>query len=73
MLNKIIAYLSEQLDIDAETLSAETTFESLDLDSLDLVEMLVEMENETGIELPEEDFKQVETIGDLARLIEPKL
>lgn len=73
MLEKIIAYLSEQLDIDAQTLSAETTFESLDLDSLDLVEMLVEMENETGVELPEEDFKQVETIGDLASLIEPKL
>mgnify|MGYP002518995934 FL=1 len=73
MLEKIIAYLAEQLDIDPETLSAETTFESLDLDSLDLVEMVVELEAETGIELPELEAKEIETLGDLARVIEPKL
>ena len=73
MLEKIIAYLAEQLDIDPETLSAETTFESLDLDSLDLVEMVVELEAETGIELPELEAKDSETLGDLARIIEPKL
>ena len=73
MLEKIIAYLAEQLDIDPETLSAETTFESLDLDSLDLVEMVVELEAETGIELPELEAKDIETLGDLARLIAPKV
>ena len=73
MLEKIIAYLAEQLDIDPETLSAETTFESLDLDSLDLVEMVVELEAETGIELPEFEAKEIETLGDLVRVIEPKL
>ena len=73
MLEKIIAYLAEQADFDPETLSADTTFESLDLDSLDLVEMLVELEEETGVELPEEETKQLETIGDLAALIESKL
>ncbi len=73
MLEKIIAYLAEQVDLDADTLSADTTFESLDLDSLDLVEMLVEFESETGVELPEDETKQLETIGDLAALIESKL
>lgn len=73
MLEKIIAYLAEQADFDPETLSGDTTFESLDLDSLDLVEMLVELEEETGVELPEEETKQLETIGDLAALIESKL
>ena len=44
MLEKIISYLAEQVELDPENLSAETTFESLDLDSLDLVEMLVELD-----------------------------
>jgi acyl carrier protein len=73
MLEKIIAYLAEQVDLDPSTLNADTTFESLDLDSLDLVEMLVELEAETDVELPEEETKQLETIGDLAALIESKL
>ncbi len=73
MLEKIIAYLAEQAEFDPETLSAQTTFESLDFDSLDLVEMLVELEDETGAELLEEEIKQIETIGDLAALIESKL
>lgn len=73
MLEKIISYLSEQVELDPETLSAETTFESLDLDSLDLVEMLVELESEAGVELPEEETQGLETLGDLAALIESKL
>jgi len=73
MLEKIISYLAEQVELDPENLSAETTFESLDLDSLDLVEMLVELENEAGVELPEEETQGLETLGDLAALIESKL
>ena len=73
MLEKIIAYLAEQVELNPEDLSAETTFESLDLDSLDLVEMLVELESDAGVELPEDETQGLETIGDLAALIESKL
>ena len=43
MYERIRTYLSEQLDIPAEEMSRETTFESLHLDSLDMVEMVMDM------------------------------
>jgi len=73
MYERIRTYLSEQLDIPAEELSRETTFESLHLDSLDMVEMVMDMEEELGIDLGMEGDMQLETIGDLADYIEEKL
>ena len=51
MFEKICDYLSKQLDIAKETITEDTTFESLGIDSLDIVEMVVDLEDELGIEL----------------------
>ena len=71
MYERIRAYLSGQLDIPAEELSRETTFESLHLDSLDMVEMVMELEDELGVELEMEE--KVASIGELVDFIESKL
>jgi acyl carrier protein len=71
MLEKLIQYLSNELDIPAEELSRDTTFESLHLDSLDTVEMLMDLESELGVDLELEE--KVATIGELADFIESKL
>ncbi len=71
MLEKIIAYLSRELDIPAETIERDTTFESLQLDSLDTVEMVMDLEQELGVELELED--RISTVGELADYIESKL
>ncbi len=73
MLNKIIFYLSQQLDIPADDLDANTTFESLNLDSLDMAEMIVDMEEEVGVDFEIEGDVRLETIGELADYIEDKL
>ncbi len=73
MLERIISYLSEQLDIPAEDINRDTTFESLHLDSLDMVEMVMDMEEELGVDFEMEGKLNVETIGELADLIEEKL
>lgn len=73
MYERIRNYLSGQLDIPAEEMSRETTFESLHLDSLDMVEMVMDLEEELGIDLGMEGDLQIETIGDLADFIEDKL
>lgn len=73
MYERIRSYLSSQLDIPAEELSRDTTFESLHLDSLDMVEMVMDMEEELGIDLGMEGDMQLETLGDLADYIEEKL
>ena len=73
MLNKIISYLSQQLDISADELNANTTFESLNLDSLDMAEMIVDMEEEVGVDFEIEGDVRLETIGELADYIENQL
>ena len=73
MLERINSYLSEQLDIPSEDINCDTTFESLHLDSLDMVEMVMDMEEELGVDFEMEGKLNVETIGELADLIEEKL
>ncbi len=71
MLEKLISYLSRELDIPAEGIDRDTTFESLHLDSLDTVEMLMELEDELGVDLEIEE--KLGTVGELADFIEAKL
>ena len=71
MLEKIVAYLSRELDIPAETIERDTTFDSLQLDSLDTVEMVMDLEQELGVELELDD--RLTTVGELADYIESKL
>ena len=71
MFEKIQSYLSTQLDIDAEQITEDTTFESLGIDSLDMVEMLTELEEELGVELEMEE--KVSTVGELAEFIKKKI
>jgi acyl carrier protein len=71
MLEKLITYLSKELDIPAEEIDRDTTFESLHLDSLDTVEMLMDLEEELGVDLELEE--KLGTVGELADFIEAKL
>ena len=73
MLERIISYLSQQLDIPAEEMDRNTAFESLHLDSLDMVEMVMDMEEELGVDFEMEGKLNVETIGELADYIDEKL
>ena len=55
MFEKIAKYLSEEMDIPMEAITPATTFESLGIDSLDIVEMVMDLESELGVELEMED------------------
>lgn len=71
MFEKIAKYLSEQMDIPVEDITPDTTFESLGIDSLDTVEMVMDLEDELGVELELED--KISTIGELVSFVESKL
>lgn len=71
IFEKIVAMLSEHTDIPGEEIDMDTTFESLGIDSLDTVEMVMEMEEELGVELELEE--KVSTVGELVSFIESKL
>ncbi len=72
MFEKIAAYLAKQMDISADDITRDTTFESLGIDSLDMVEMVMDLEEELGVELELED-KKLATVGELADFAESKL
>ena len=72
MYEKLVAYASKQLEIDAAEITPESTFESLGIDSLDVVEMVMDLESELGIELDMEDQK-IATFGELAAFIDSKV
>lgn len=71
MFEKIKNYLSKQLDISVDSISEDTTFESLGIDSLDVVEMVVDLEEELGIELELDD--KITNIGEFVAFVESKL
>lgn len=62
-LEKVKAVLAEHLEMDAAEITEETTFEDLGVDSLDAVEIMMEMEDEFGIEIkPAEAGKSVKEL-----------
>ena len=72
MYEKLVAYASKQLELDASEITPDSTFEALGIDSLDIVEMIMDLETELGIELDLEDQK-IATFGELAEFIEAKV
>lgn len=71
MLEKIIEVAAEELGVEADKITEQTSFkEDLGADSLDLFEMVMSLEEEFGIEIPTEDLEKLETVGDVAKYIE---
>jgi acyl carrier protein len=61
--------LAEQLDIDLEDISMETTFEEIDADSIDIVEMIMALEDIYDLEFPEEDLEDYPSMGLLIKAL----
>ena len=72
MFEKLAKYAARQLDLDVDDIRPDSTFESLGIDSLDVVEMIMDLESELGVELDMEDQK-ITTFQELADFIESKL
>ena len=72
MYEKLVSYAVKQLELNAEDVTPDSTFESLGIDSLDVVEMIMDLENELGVELDMEDQK-ITNFQELADFIDSKL
>lgn len=72
VFEKVAAMLAEKLECEVSEIKMDTKFETLGIDSLDVMELLMNVEEEFGTEIELGDNK-VNTVGDLVQLIESKL
>lgn len=73
MKDKVIKLISDATKIDMAKINLETSFvDDLNLDSLDIVELMMKMEDEFGVEIPEEDAEGLKTVKDIVLYLEKK-
>ena len=72
VLEKVKEVISEQLRIDdTDSITTETTFiDDLGADSLDIVELIMALEEEFDMEIPEEEAEKITSVGDVVSYIE---
>ena len=71
---RLVELLAEQFSMEPEEISESTGFEDLGADSVDLVELAMNLEEEFGIEeMGEEDIASIHNVGDLVNYLQKKL
>lgn len=71
VLEKVKAILAEQFDVEEDTITADTDLqEDLGADSLDVVDLLMSIEDEFEVEVPDEEIENIKTVGSLVSYIE---
>ena len=69
----IIKNLMDQLDLERDEIKMDSNFvDDFEMDSLDMVEMLIDLEKQTEIKIPNEDVKDIATVGELLAYLEAK-
>jgi len=70
---KVKSIIADQLGVKAEEVTPEASFiDDLGADSLDTVELVMALEEEFSIEIPDEDAEKITTVGDAIKYIEEK-
>ena len=71
--DKIKSIIAEQLGVKPEEVTGKASFvDDLGADSLDTVELIMALEEEFNIEIPDEDAEKMKTVGDVVKYIEEK-
>jgi acyl carrier protein len=70
---KVKSIIAEQLGVKLEEVVPEASFiDDLGADSLDTVELVMALEEEFGVEIPDEDAEKITTVGDAIKYVEEK-
>ncbi len=70
VVEELRAILVEQLGVDASEVTEESSFqEDLNADSLDLVELIMEMEDRFKLKIPDEDAEKISTVGEAVNYV----
>lgn len=72
--SKLTDLLVDELGIERDAIAADAKFEEdLDVDSLGVVELLMALEDNFGVKIPDEEAEQITTVGEAIDLVEQKL
>lgn len=70
---KVVGIVSEQLSVPKEDIKLESKFiDDLKADSLDVVELVMEFEDEFEVTIPDDDYDKISTVGDAVKYITEK-
>ena len=72
-LSRIKEIICDQTDIKSELLNEETTLEETGADSIDIIEILMELEYAFDVDIPDNDALKLKNIGELRNYIEEKM
>ena len=71
IFEKVKAILSDQFDVEEDTITADTSIaDDLGADSLDVVDLIMTIESEFEVEVPDEEIENVKTVGELVSFLE---
>ena len=74
VLEKVKMILINQFDVDEDRITHETNIaDDLGADSLDVVDMLMSLEDEFDVEIPDDEIEKIRTVGDLVTYIEENM
>ncbi len=74
VFDKIKDIIVDQLDVDEDKVTMEASItDDLDADSLDVVDLVMALEDEFNVEIPEEAVENVKTVGDIVKYVEDNI
>lgn len=73
MFDKVKAIIVEQLSVEEDDITMESSFvDDLGADSLDIVELVMALEEEFDLEIPDEDAEKIRTVGEAVKYIQDR-
>ena len=69
---KMAAIVADELKIDVQTIKPESTFADLGADSLDMVQIIMRLEEQFGIEIKDEDAEKLESFNDAVEYVQAR-
>ncbi|MCI6640428.1 MAG: acyl carrier protein [Pygmaiobacter massiliensis] len=74
VFEKVREIICDQMEIDEGKVTMDTDIvNDLDADSLDIVDLVMSLEDEYGLEMPDEEVEKIKTVGDVVRYIEERI
>lgn len=69
IFDKVKSIVVDQLGVEEDEITLETTFADLNADSLDIVELIMALEEEFDLDIPDEDAEKIRNVGDAVTYI----